>query len=206
MSTSQLVLGSSSRYRAELLQRLGVPFVQEAPGVDEESFDPLFHELGPEAFALRLAMEKARDLRQMHGNRWLLCADQVGVVEVNGDQRLLRKPQTPERCVEQLMLLSGRTHRLVNGIVLMSEGDGTALTATDEQVLTMREFGRDEAERYVELREPMDSAGGYRIEDEGILLFESMKSLDYTGIIGLPLIATARLFREAGIILPRPAR
>lgn len=200
MTAPPLLLGSSSRYRAELLRRLGVPFTQASPDVDEASFDGQFSELSAEDFALLLAREKAAALLQRGGDRWLLCADQVGVLEVDGERTLLRKPGTPEACVDQLMLLSGRTHRLVNGIVLRSERDGTELVEIDVQELTMRAFDRAEAEAYVTLRSPLDSAGGYRIEDEGIRLFERIESRDYTGIIGLPLIATARLFREAGLL------
>jgi septum formation protein len=195
-----LVLGSSSRYRAELLGRLGVPFTQESPDVDEESYDGQFPSMSAEDFALTLARAKAAALRRPDSDRWLLCADQVGVLEAGGERILLRKPGTPERCVEQLMLLAGRTHRLVNGVVLLSEQSGTEFTAIDVQELQMRPFGRGEAEAYVAERSPLDSAGGYRIEDEGIRLFERIASSDYTGIIGLPLIATARLFRQAGLL------
>lgn len=200
MQTSSLVLGSSSRYRAELLGRLGVPFTQESPEVDEESFDDQFLSMSAEEFALTLARAKADALQRPEGDRWLLCADQVGTCEVDGERVLLRKPGTPERCVDQLMLLSGRSHQLVNGIVLRSERDGIELHAIDVQELVMRPFDREEAAAYVALRSPLDSAGGYRIEDEGICLFERIQSSDYTGIIGLPLIAVARLFRDAGLL------
>ena len=195
-----LVLGSSSKYRAELLGRLGVPFLQASPDVDEEAFDGAFSELPADDFALLLARAKVDALLGKGGDRWLLCADQVGVLEAEGERILLRKPGTPEACVEQLLRLSGRTHSLVNGIVLRSERDGTELVEVDVQKLTMRAFDSAEAEAYVALRSPLDCAGGYRIEDEGIRLFERIDSSDYTGIIGLPLIATARLLRRAGFL------
>lgn len=200
MDNHSLVLGSSSSYRAELLSRLGVPFEQESPNVDEEAYDDRFSSMPPSDFALTLARAKAAALVREGGDRWLLCADQVGVVEIDGERVLLRKPGTPERCVDQLMCLAGRTHRLVNGVVLVRESDGREYSAIDVQELEMRSFERSEAEAYVALRSPLDSAGGYRIEDEGIRLFERIASDDYTGIIGLPLIATARLFREAGLL------
>ena len=64
----------------------------------------------------------------------------------------------------------------------------------------MRDFSRAEAEAYVRDALPLDSAGGYRIEDRGILLFERIASVDFTGIIGLPLLSTAGLLREAGLL------
>ena len=197
-----LVLGSSSRYRAQLLRQLGVRFTQESPEVDERAFDPDFEQSTPEEFALTLARAKASALRRPGGDRWLLCADQVGVLEVDGARRLLTKPGSPERCVEQLMSLSGRTHSLVNGLVLLHEGSGERLERSDRQELTMRPFERAEASAYVERFAPLDCAGGYRIEDEGIRLFERIRSDDHTGIIGLPLLATAALLREAGLLSP----
>lgn len=202
MKAAPLVLGSTSRYRRELLERLGVPFSQAAPTFDERTHDARFGEVASGAFALELAVEKARSIAVEGGERWLLCADQVGVLtRDDGSRQMLTKPETPERCVEQLMELAGRTHALVNGIVLFHEGTGRQLTTTDRQELTMRAFGRDEAEAYVRDFAPLDCAGGYRIEDAGIRLFERIQSDDFTGIIGLPLLSTARLLREAGLLL-----
>lgn len=195
-----LVLGSSSRYRAELLERLGVPFEQASPDVDERAYDARFDELAPDAFALLLARAKADALRQPDGQRWLLCADQVGVLDAGDGDELLTKPETEERGVEQLLRLAGRTHRLVNGVVLFDEATGTCHESVDVQELTMRPFQRAEAEAYVREFRPLDCAGGYRIEDAGIRLFERIRSEDYTGIIGLPLLATARLLRLAGLL------
>lgn len=196
-----LVLGSSSRYRAELLGRLGVPFTQESPRVDERAFDADLSHIGPRGLALKLARAKADALRKPGGDRRLLCADQVGVLEgSDGTLRLLQKPGGLVRCVDQLMELAGRTHQLVNGIVLLDEATGVSHEMVDVQELTMRCFGRDEAEAYAREFEPFDCAGGYRIEDRGILLFDRLQSDDFTGIIGLPLLGTARLLRLAGLL------
>ena len=203
MAAPSLVLGSTSRYRAELLARLGLPFVQEAPDVDERSYDDRFETVSSHDFALTLARAKVDSIVRQGGDRWVLCADQVGVLEAPGGSRaLLSKPGTRERCVDQLMRLSGRTHVLVNGVVLASEATGERLETTDRTELTMRPFDREEARAYVEGFAPIDCAGGYRIEDAGIRLFERIHSDDFTGIIGLPLLATARLLREAGVLVP----
>jgi len=199
MNQSKLVLGSSSPYRAELLARLGIPFSQESPDVDERAFDGDFAAMGAGEFALTLARAKAEALAAAGGERYLLCADQVGV-HPGGD--LLVKPGTEERCVEQLLGMAGGTHELINGVVLLEERSGRIWSHTDRQELTMRAFGRAEAEAYVREFQPLDCAGGYRIEDAGIRLFERIRSDDYTGIIGLPLLATARLLRQAGLLVP----
>lgn len=200
MATPSLVLGSSSPYRAELLTRLGIPFTQESPDIDEASFDDRFDEMSAKDFALLLAREKAGALANSGGERWILCADQVGVLDDRGARTLLRKPGGYQKCVDQLMMLSGKTHQLFNGIVLLSEASGAIEESVDVQQLLMREFTVEEAENYVANYAPLDCAGGYRIEDAGISLFERIRSEDYTGIIGLPLLNVSRMLREVGLL------
>ena len=196
-----LVLASTSRSRAELLRRLDVPFETAAPRFDEAPLYPRFHELAPDAFALLLARGKAESLRGDWPEAWILAGDQVGVLPTDTGPRLLSKPGTPERAVEQLMAMAGRTHELVNGIVLVAPGGASTHEIVDRHRLTMRAFDEAEARRYVERYAPLDSAGAYRIEDAGIALFERVEGADYTGIMGLPLIAVSALLREAGILV-----
>ena len=200
--TRQVVLASTSRYRAGLLGHLEVPFEQAAPDFDERALDHRFEELGAQAFALLLARGKAQSLRASYPEALILAADQVAVIPAADDQpdQQLHKPGTPERAVESLMRLRGRTHLLVNGIVLFDAREERIYEAGDVQRMTMRQFSRDEAQAYVDRHAPLDSAGSYRIEDAGIKLFERVESSDYTGIIGLPLLATAGLFRQAGLL------
>jgi len=201
MRASLLVLASTSRYRAELLARLEVPFEVAAPNFDEARERPRFAELGDAGFALHLARGKAASLRSAHPDAWLLAADQVGVLETPEGPRLLGKPGTPEKAVAQLLAMSGRSHQLVTAVVLAAP-EGPAFECVDRQRLRMRAFGEAEARNYVTRHQPLDSAGGYRIEDAGIRLFESIEGNDYTGIIGLPLLAVAGLLREAGLLEP----
>ena len=99
------------------------------------------------------------------------------------------------------MRLSGRTHQLITGVCLLEAGTGRSLEALDHQELTMRQFERDEAQAYVTRHSPLDCAGSYRIEDAGIKLFERIVGGDYTGIIGLPLLAVAALLRRAQLLV-----
>lgn len=195
-----LVLASTSRYRRDLLARLEVPFISAAPAFDERAEDARFSELGAEAFALRLAMGKAGSLRDAHPDAWILGADQVAVGP--GDE-LLHKPGSEERAIAQLMRLSGAVFRLVTGVVLLDAVSGDARTAVDVQTLTMRAYGEEEAATYVRRHRPLDCAGSFRIEDAGIKLFTRIDGADFTGIIGLPLIAVAGLLRDVGL-LPGP--
>lgn len=191
-----LILASTSRSRSELLARLGLPFECVAPSFDERAEDHRFAELGPHAFALALARGKAGSVDRP--DAWVLTADQLAVLDSPDGPTLLHKPGTEQRAVDQLMLLSGRTHRLVNGLVLVrgeiEHGE------VDEQRLTMRAFARSEAQAYVARHRPLDSAGAYHIEDAGIRLFERIDG-DHTGIMGLPLLAVCRLLRAAGLLV-----
>lgn len=146
-----------------------------------------------------LARGKAQSLAQRFFDRWILAADQVAVLP-GPDRRLLDKPGQSEVAIEHLMVLSGRTHHLTTGVVLLHPRRGQQHEAVDEQRLTLRAFDRAEAEAYVERHAPLECAGSYRIEDAGIKLFESIEGQDYTGIVGLPLIAVSRLLREVGLL------
>lgn len=202
-----LVLASTSPYRRELLGRLDIPFSVDAPVFDERLFDDRFAELSDEEFALELALGKAESLVSRHGDAWILAADQIAVIqpdpeepEGNVSRRLLHKPETKERAVEQLMSLAGRRHALTTGVVLLDGRTGVALQAWDRQTITMRAFSREEAEAYVRRYEPLDCVGSYRVEDAGIKLMESIEGGDFTSIMGLPLLTVSALLRRAGLL------
>jgi septum formation protein len=201
----RLVLASGSRYRAELLARIDLDFDSIAPGLDERSFDDTFAGSTDEAFALSLAQAKAQWVRSELVRRgeqrdaWVLAADQIAVVH-DPQRRLLHKPGSVERAIEQLLELSGRTHALVTGIALLGADNDRLLTAVDRVQLRMRELGRAEITDYVQRHEPLDCVGSYRIEDAGIRLMAAIDGADPTSIIGLPLLRTCALLREAGLL------
>jgi septum formation protein len=194
---AELVLASGSRSRADLLARLELPFVCERPSFDERAHDHRFAELGPREHALLLARGKARSVAARRPNDWILGADQLAVVDEHEGPTLLHKPGTEARAVDQLMRLRGRSHRLIGAIVLV--GPGFEAHEIDEAVLTMRAFDEAEAREYVVRHQPLESVGAYHVEDAGIRLFEQIEG-DYTGIIGLPLLAVCRLLRVAKLL------
>lgn len=203
MSARPLVLASTSRYRGELLSRLGVSFEQAKPDFDERAHDARWGTMAPAEFALNLAEGKARSLAQRFPRGYVLAADQIAVLPGDGNGgvgTMLVKPGSKARAVDNLMRLAGRTHTLITGVVLLDVERDALHRAVDEHRLTMRAFGRAEAEAYVEAFEPVDCAGSYRIEDAGIALFEKVEGRDYTGIIGLPLMETGRLLREVALL------
>jgi len=198
--TRPLVLASTSPYRRKLLEQLDVPFVTCASNFDERAEHARLAELGVEGFAVHLARGKAEGVRAVHPQGWILGADQIAVLPPD---ELMHKPGTPEVAVEQLMRMSGRVLELVTGVVLLDAVTGRTHEAIDRQRLTLRAFARAEAQTYVARHRPLDCAGSFRIEDAGITLFERIDSGDFTGIIGLPLLAVCRLLREVGL-LPAP--
>lgn len=201
MSTPALVLASTSRYRASLLERLDIPFTVAAPDFDEREHDEAFATTSDDAFAIALARGKADSLRATHPQAWILAADQLAVLPVQpgvATRTLLHKPGDPDAAVEQLLRLAGKTHRLVTGVVLLDAASGHAWQDVDTVELTMRPFDRGEAEAYVRAHAPLDCVGSYRIEDAGIWLFDAVAGADPTSIMGLPLLVVARLLRAAG--------
>jgi septum formation protein len=192
-----LVLASTSPYRHKLLAQLDLDFIGAAPDYDERAEDHRFPELGVDRFALHLAHGKAASLHAAHPHAWLLAADQLALLPPD---ELLHKPGTPERAVDQLMRMSGRVLELVTGVVLLDAETGAVHEAVDRQLLTLRAFGRAEAEAYVTRHLPLDCAGSFRIEDAGIALFARIDGADFTGIIGLPLLAVCRLLRGVGLL------
>lgn len=192
MSHPPLILASSSRYRAELLRRLGVPFEGIAPDLDET---PLPGE-APEALARRLALAKAQVLADRHPGRWVIGSDQVPSL----DGRVLHKPGTRERAIGQLREFSGKTVRFDTAVALV--GAGAPQVDIDVTTVRFRRLEAAEIERYLEAEPAWDCAGAFKAEGLGITLFESIDSTDPTALIGLPLIRLRRLLFQAGLPLP----
>ena len=189
-----LVLGSTSRYRRELLSRLRLAFDVAAPDVDET---PQPGE-APRALALRLALAKARDVAARHPGAIVIGSDQVA--DLAG--RPLGKPGTHERALAQLRAMSGQTvvfQTALSVVCLASGFEQTDLAAVEVRFRTLNE---GEIERYLRAEQPYDCAGSAKSEGLGIALLEAIHSDDPTALVGLPLIRTARMLRAAGCVLP----
>lgn len=195
MSLSRpLVLASTSRHRASLLQRAGLAFVTADPRLDEE---PLKRSgVTPEQLVLGLAEAKARAVAGQHPHAWIVGSDQCAEI----DGCVLGKPGAFNDNVEQLQRLSGRAHRLLTGLCLLDGRTGQARLHLDVHVLRMRQLARGRIEAYVSAEQPFDCAGGYKIEAAGITLFESIRGDDHTAIVGLPMMQLVTMLLEAGAI------
>lgn len=190
----RVVLGSSSPYRAQLLQRLLPHFERDAPDLDETMLD----DEAPRERALRLATAKA----QAVGARWpdtlVIGLDQVAEVE----GVMLDKPGSVDVARAQLGVCSSRVVRFHTALYLLDTNTGAAQTHIDETQVTFRSLSDDEIGRYIEREQPLDCAGSFKCEGLGISLFEQLQTRDPTALIGLPLIALARMLRDAGLCVP----
>ena len=192
MPGGPLVLASTSAARRALLERLGVSFDTLAPECDEERI----RGATPADTARARAIAKAESVARSHPEATVLGSDQL--VDLDGE--IVGKPGTSERARAQLARLSGRAHRLVTAVALI--GPGTRSVHVDTCTLRMRALGEDEIARYVSADAPEACAGSYRIESRGIALFEAIEGADHTAIVGLPLMQTAAMLRDAGWSIP----
>jgi septum formation protein len=188
-----LILGSTSRYRRELLQRLRVPFEVVSPDVDET---PLANE-APQALATRLALAKAKAVAALHPNAVVIGSDQVA--DLNGEP--LGKPGTHERAVLQLQRMRGQTVVFQTAVSVVCQASGFEQTELAQIKVRFRELSDAEIEAYLRAEEPYDCAGSAKSEGLGIALLDAIDNDDPTALIGLPMIRTARLLRAAGIDL-----
>jgi len=192
-----LVLGSTSRYRRELLERLHIPFDVESPEVDET---PQSGE-SPRALALRLALAKARAVAQRHPQAVVIGSDQVA--DLHGDP--LGKPGTHERAVEQLRRMRGQTVVFQTAIAVVCAATGfeqVDLAAVSVQFRSLDDgLDDNEIEHYLRTEQPYDCAGAAKSEGLGIALLRQIDNDDPTALVGLPLIRTCRMIRAAGVRL-----
>jgi len=188
-----LILGSTSRYRRELLERLRVPFDVVSPEVDET---PMAGETPP-ALATRLALAKARAVAALHPSAVVIGSDQVA--DLHGEP--LGKPGSFERALLQLQRMRGQTvvfQTAVSVVCLARQFEQTELAQIK---VRFRNLSDAEIEAYLHAEEPYDCAGSAKSEGLGIALLDAIDNDDPTALIGLPLIRTARLLRAAGIDL-----
>ncbi len=187
----RLVLASTSPYRRALLERLRLPFEVARPRFEEVALPgrPAREEIE------RFAREKARSLAADLPDALVVGSDQ-GLV-VGG--RLVGKPGTPEGARRQLREQRGGTHELVTAIAVLDAATGELAEATDVHRLTFRRLTDAAIERYVELDQPLDCAGSFRIEALGIALFERVEGEDPSAIEGMGLVRLVDLLARFGV-------
>ena len=188
-----LVLGSTSRYRSELLERLRIPFEVAAPDVDET---PLPGE-SPRDLALRLSLAKARAVAARFPHAVVIGSDQVA--DLHGEP--LGKPGNHANAVAQLRRMRGNTVVFQTALSVVCLETGFAQSALAPVQVLFRDLSDTEIETYLLAEQPYDCAGSAKSEGLGISLLERIDSDDPTALIGLPLIRTCQLLRAAGVVL-----
>ncbi|NQW92663.1 MAG: septum formation inhibitor Maf [Polaromonas sp.] len=189
----QLILGSTSRYRRELLERLHIPFQVAAPDVDET---PLPGET-PRALAERLAVAKAKAVASQYPQAVVIGSDQVA--DLNGQS--LGKPGTHEKAKAQLRLMRGQTVIFQTAVAVLCLDTGFEQCSLAAVRVKFRDLTDSEIENYLRIEQPYDCAGSAKSEGLGIALLASIDSDDPTALIGLPLIRTCQMINAAGIEL-----
>lgn len=191
---ASLILGSSSRYRANLLNSLGLPFAQVSPAIDET---PLIDE-SAQTLAARLALSKAMHIAEQYVGAVVIGSDQVGQC----GPHLLSKPGTAAAAIRSLQATSGQLATFYTAVSLARiSADGKVQSSTDVCIteLKFRQLTDAQIIRYVEQDQPIDTAGAFKAESLGIGLFEFIRADDPSALIGLPLISVATRLQEFGL-------
>ena len=196
--TPRLILASTSKYRQALMKFLDIPFEAEASPFDEEPLKSQI--LDPMALAAALAEGKALAVLQKYSsqsNLVVIGGDQVAALtRPDGSVLRLGKAKTPEKAFEQLSALNGKTHQLMTAIHICSaQKQASFINVTH---LKMSHLTEEQLWRYIELDQPLDCAGSYKIESYGASLFEEITCTDFSAIQGLPLLQIKKHLADFG--------
>lgn len=189
-----LILGSTSPFRRELLNKLGIDFDVDSPDIDESTHPGE----QPEEFVQRLALEKAKAVAARHENALVIGSDQVACI----DNNILGKPGNKERAISQLTEVSGRWVTFYTGLCLFNSDTGGSQVICEPFHVHFRDLKHDQIERYVDAEQPYNCAGSFKSEGLGIALFEQLKGDDPNTLIGLPLIRLIAMLEQEGIHVP----
>jgi MAF protein len=186
-----LILASSSPYRRELLSRLGIEFQTFSPSIDESRLtDETAEEL-----VVRLSIEKAKAVAQSHQDALIIGSDQVATVS----GKILGKPGSHEKAVDQLMNASGQRVTFFTGLTLYNSKTGIGQSCCVPFHVQFRNLRQSEVENYLKKEKPYNCAGSFKSEGLGICLFERMEGEDPNALVGLPLIQLISMLRKAGV-------
>ena len=188
------VLASTSRFRAAQLEQLGLPFDTASPEVDET----LLKSESPAELVARLGQAKALAVAAKHPRRVVIGGDQIALF----DGQILGKPGSVALAEEQLQHFAGNRVTFLTHCTVAAHLGRSLWNHTNRTEVTFRNLSRQEISRYVAIENPVDCAGGFKIERLGISLFSRVVSDDPSGLIGLPLIFVCRALRHYGFKIP----
>jgi MAF protein len=192
----QLILGSSSPFRAELLAKLGLPFIAVSPDIDESPFiNEQAHQL-----VQRLSEQKAQAIAVQHSDALIIGSDQVAVLEGT----ILGKPGNHDNAIKQLMAASGKTVQFLTGLTLLNSNTGKIQSLVEPFEVSFKTLSLQQIEYYLQQEQPYQCAGSFKSEGFGISLFAKLNGDDPNSLIGLPLIKLIQLLAAEGIDILQP--
>ena len=190
----KLILGSTSPFRKELLNKLGLGFSVDAPDIDESMHTGEY----PEEFVQRLALEKAKAVAARHNDALVIGSDQVACI----GNSILGKPGNRDKAIAQLTEASGQRVSFYTGLCLLNSANGNFQLVCEPFHVHFRNLSRSQIERYLDTEEPYNCAGSFKSEGLGISLFEKLEGDDPNSLIGLPLIRLITMLEREGISVP----
>ncbi|MEM9102212.1 MAG: nucleoside triphosphate pyrophosphatase [Pseudomonadota bacterium] len=194
-----IILASSSKYRAELLQRLNITFSTHAPDIDET----LQKNEQPISYCLRLAEEKAQAVinrLDSEQNALVIASDQACFIQ----NQYIEKPFDLETSAQQLRQASGKKVSFYTSLHIVNKQSGKNYSNYNQVDVKFRLLTEKQIQFYVNQEKPIGCAGGFKVEGFGISLFEEVISTDPTALIGLPLIQVVRGLQMLGIDILTP--
>ncbi|WP_286238600.1 Maf family protein [Neptuniibacter halophilus] len=186
-----LILASSSPFRRQILDKLGLKYECISPEIDESALE----QETPHQLVARLAEAKARKVAETGQNALIIGSDQVAVL---GDE-ILGKPHTHENAVHQLKKLSGHRVTFLTGLSLVNSASGEAQTEVVPFDVVFRPLTDSMIENYLRAEQPYNCAGSFKSEALGIVLFDKLEGEDPNTLIGLPLIRLVRMLENEGL-------
>ena len=192
-SNRQVILGSTSIYRRELMNRLRIPFDVQSPDVDEAALSGE----SPLQLAQRLALAKATAVAQKFPESVVIGSDQVA--DLSG--LALGKPGNFERATQQLRQMRAKTVVFHTAVAVVCHATGFVAQDCASVKVVFRDLSDAEISAYLLAETPYDCAGSAKSEGLGIALLASINSDDPTALVGLPLIRTCNMLRAAGVKL-----
>lgn len=187
----QLVLASTSPFRKQLLEKLGLEFITDSPDIDESRLE----DETPEQLVARLAREKAMAVAARHPGSLIIGSDQVAVI----DNEILGKPGGHDKAAAQLRVASGRRVTFLTGLCLYNSTTGDSQVEVVPFGVVFRELTESQIENYLKTEQPYNCAGSFKSEAMGIALFEKLEGEDPNTLIGLPLIRLVRMLEAEGV-------
>lgn len=187
----QLILGSSSPFRAELLTKLRLPFITASPDIDESPID----DETPIELVKRLSEQKAHAVANIYPDALIIGSDQIAVID--GD--ILGKPGSHKVAFQQLRRASGKQVQFLTGLALYNAQQDEMQSLVEPFTVHFRQLSDDQIDYYLHAEKPYNCAGSFKSEGYGISLFSQLQGNDPNSLIGLPLIQLTAMLQRQGI-------